>query len=133
MDEQLRGAVRQRAQVRCEYCHLLEIHSSLPFEVEHIIAEKHGGPTAFDNLAWSCRYCNAYKGSNIVGIDPETGEISPLFHPRRDRWGEHFRWRGPILLGLSPQGRATIAVLRINHPELVAVRQSLLGEGVSFG
>jgi len=88
MDEQLRQAVRAHARVRCEYCHLQEAHSSLPFEIEHIIAEKHGGESKFENLAWSCRYCNSYKGSNISGIDPSTKEIVPLFHPRRQRWEE---------------------------------------------
>ncbi len=103
MDEQLRQAVRQQAGSRCEYCHLLEAHSSLSFEVEHIIAEKHGGKSTAENLAWACRYCNAYKGPNIAGIDPSTEQIVPLYHPRRELWNEHFRWRGPFLIGLSPK------------------------------
>jgi hypothetical protein len=109
---------------------LAEAHSILPFELEHIIAEKHGGESTSENLAWACRYCNAYKGSNIAGIDPSTKRIVPLYHPRHERWDEHFCWHGPLLVGLSPQGRATITVLRINHPELVALRQSLIVEGV---
>jgi HNH endonuclease len=96
MEEQLRAAVRQRAGARCEYCHLAEVHSILPFELEHIIAEKHGGESIADNLAWACRYCNVYKGSNIAGVDPITQQIVPLYHPRRERWDEHFRWRGPL-------------------------------------
>lgn len=132
MDEQLRQAVRQHARLRCEYCHLAEIHSSLSFEIEHIIAEKHGGDSEFENLAWSCRYCNSYKGSNIAGIDPSTKRIVPLYHPRRERWDEHFYWHGSLLVGLSPQARATIAVLRINHPELIALRQSLITEGIAL-
>jgi hypothetical protein len=132
MDEQLRQAVRQHARRRCEYCHLAEAHSSLSFEIEHIIAEKHGGESTFENLAWACRYCNSYKGSNIAGIDPASREIVPLFHPRRERWEDHFCWNGPSLTGLTPGGRATVAVLRINQPELVALRQSLIAEAVSF-
>lgn len=132
MDEQLRQLVRRIARRRCEYCHLQEAHSSLSFEIEHIIAEKHGGESAIENLAWACRYCNSYKGSNIAGVDPSTHEIFPLFHPRRERWDEHFFWRGPTLSGLTPQARATIAVLRINHPELVALGKSLISEGISF-
>src|SRR5215831_4363533 len=132
MDPQLRLAVRRRAGGRCEYCHLVEAYTILPFELEHIIAEKHGGTNHPDNLAWACRYCNCYKGSNIAGLDPITQQIVALFHPRQGRWLEHFRWDGPRLVGLSPQGRTTLAVLRINHPELVALRQSLIAEGVRF-
>jgi hypothetical protein len=132
MDEQLRQAVRRNAQRRCEYCRLSETHSSLSFEIEHVIAEKHGGESEFKNLAWSCRYCNSYKGSNIAGVDPSTKQIVPLFRPRNDGWDEHFSWHGAHLVGLTSRARATIAVLRINHPELVALRQSLIAEGVSF-
>ena len=85
-----------------------------------------------ENLAYACRYCNGYKGPNIAGIDPQTGQISPLFNPREDSWPQHFRWDGAILVGLSAPARATIAVLRINHPELIALRESLLEEEVRF-
>jgi hypothetical protein len=118
MDPRMRAAVRARAEERCEYCRLPEAASFLPFEMEHIIAEKHGGPSSFDNLAFACRYCNAYKGPNIAGIDPLSGQISPLFHPRRDAWREHFRWNGTRLIGLSAPARASIEVLRMNHPEM---------------
>ena len=69
MDEQLRQAVRQHARTRCEYCHLAEAHSSLPFELEHIIAEKHGGQTVIQNLALSCTVCNRRKGSDLSSLD----------------------------------------------------------------
>ena len=132
MAEGLREAVRRRADGRCEYCRLPESHSALPFELEHIIAEKHGGKTVLNNLAYACRYCNAYKGPNIAGIDPKSGAVVPLFDPRRDRWRLHFRWKGPELVGLTPTARATVEVLRINHPEMVALRRSLMNEGVEF-
>lgn len=117
MDQRLRQTVRQHARGRCEYCHLDEEHSVLPFEIENIIAEKHGGLRVGENLALACRYCNAYKGPNIAGIDPSTDEVVPCYHPRRERWGDHFVRKGSVLTGLSPTGRVTIAVLRINHPE----------------
>lgn len=102
----------------------------LSFELEHVIAEKHGGETVLQNLAYACRYCNAYKGPNIAGIDPQTGHVVTLFHPRQDRWDDHFRWNGPELVGQTAVGRATIQVLRMNHPEMVALRKSLLKEGI---
>lgn len=132
MTEGLREQVAKRARGHCEYCRLPEERSVLPFEIEHIIAQKHGGQTIPENLAYACRYCNAYKGANIAGIDPATREVVPLFHPRRDRWRLHFRWNGPVLVGLTPAARATLEVLRINHPEMLALRRSLMAEGVEF-
>ena len=126
-------ALRERAEDRCEYCHFPMSRAELPFEVDHIIAKKHGGGSEPENLAMACFYCNSYKGPNIAGIDPETNEIVRLFHPRRDEWPHHFQWEHATLSGLTPMGRATIQVLGINHPDAVAVRESLVHEGVFPG
>lgn len=66
----------------------------------------------------------------MAGFDPETGQIVRLFHPRQDKWTEHFCWNGPELKALTQIGRVTIAVLLINDPETVAVREALQTEGV---
>jgi hypothetical protein len=100
------------------------------FPIDHIIAQQHGGKTAPGNLALACLRCNAHKGPNIAGIDPQTRVITRLFHPRRDRWDEHFHWRGARLVGSTAIGRATIAVLNINDPSSMAVRQGLIAEGL---
>lgn len=105
-----------------------QAYDELPFEFDHIIARKHGGPTLAGNLALACWACNHHKGPNIAGLDSQTGKISRLFHPRRHKWQQHFRWEGPVLCGLTPIGRATLAVLEINKPHRVALRQSLLEE-----
>ena len=47
----LSQAVQARAGERCEYCHFPQALSFLAFEVEHVVAEKHGGATVLDNLA----------------------------------------------------------------------------------
>jgi hypothetical protein len=73
-----------------------------------------------------------HKGPNIAGIDPATRNIVPLYHPRQDRWGEHFRWVGARLIGLTPRGRATIVVLAINDPVNMSLRRSLQAEGEAF-
>ena len=122
--------VRQRAATRCEYCHFPEVHAALPFQIDHIIARQHGGGNDFANLALACLYCNAAKGPNIAGIDPVSGGIVPLFHPRRDTWGRHFKWKGAWLDGRTPRARATIQVLQMNDPATVAVRESLIEEGI---
>ena len=126
MDEALRQLVRQRAADRCEYCQLPAEYTDAPFQVDHVIAEKHHGPTVEENLAWSCFYCNSFKGPNISGRDERTGAIVRLFHPRSDVWTEHFQWAGPVLIALTDVGRATIDVLRINDPDALEFRRLLL-------
>ena len=79
-----RERVAQRARYRCEYCHLPEQWTSLPFQLDPIIAGKHEGPTSFDNLAFACLHCNAFKGPNIAGRDAQTQQTVRLFHPRQD-------------------------------------------------
>src|SRR5436190_6760693 len=108
MSLSLRIHVWQRALSYCEYCQISQDSEDTVHEVDHVIAEKHGGQTVSDNLALACFHCNNRKGPNIAGIDPETGQISRLFHPRRDEWITHFSWHGPELVGLTPVGRCTI-------------------------
>lgn len=130
MQRQLIDLVRRRAAFRCEYCQFPERFTGLHFRIDHIIPEKHGGPTDSENLALSCIYCNSYKGANLSGIDPVSDEIVRLFYPRRDAWGEHFRWQDAVLVGRTPISRGTIAVLRINEPTAVALRRLFIRAGV---
>ena len=98
------------------------------------LAEKHGGQTLADNLALSCYYCNSFKGPNIAGIDPDGApELAvQLFHPRKQVWSEHFEWNGAVLTGITPTGRATISVLRINDSDAIEFRRLLLDAGHRF-
>jgi hypothetical protein len=130
MDRWLEEQVRQRAGGACEYCDMLQDFDEIPFEIDHILAEQHGGRTILANLALACFACNRAKGPNLAGIDSMTGRIVRLFHPRRDKWKRHFRWRGPTLVGRSAFGRATIAVLNINATHRIALRRRLINEGV---
>ena len=57
-------------------------------QVDHVIPEKHRGPTAMENLALTCYNCNAHKGPNLTGIDPETGDVTEIFNPRTNSWDE---------------------------------------------
>jgi hypothetical protein len=130
MDAAPTRLVWDRAGDRCEYCQLAQADSTLPFEVDHVIARKHGGPTAAGNLALSCFYCNSHKGPNIAGRDPRTRTITRLYHPRRHKWDRHFGWDGPVLVGRTAIGRTTVAVLNINEPEAVAARAALIEAGL---
>ncbi len=98
--------------------------------MDHIIALKHHGPTALENLALCCYNDNAHKGPNIAGIDPVSRQITRLFHPRVDYWDEHFEWNGPTLIGRTPIGRTTIDVLNINLPERLEHRRLLSKAGL---
>lgn len=122
--------VIRRARGRCEYCHLPEAAAVLQFHPDHIVAKKHRGRTTGSNLAWACFYCNSYKGPNIAGIDPVSGRLVRLFHPRKDTWSDHFEWFGAWVRGRTPVGRTTVQVLNLNHPDMLAVRRELRAEGL---
>jgi hypothetical protein len=107
-----------------------QIFDELPFEIDHIVAEQHGGKTALSNLALACFADNHHKGPNLGGIDPKTRKRAWLFNPRRNKWDRHFRWDGPVLIGRTAVGRATIAVLAINRSYRIRHRAQLIAEGV---
>lgn len=98
----------------------------VPFQIDHIIGKQHEGPATLGNLALACYHCNLHKGPNIAGKDRATRRMTRLFHPRRDRWQDHFRWHGAKLVGKTAIGRTTIAVLNINQSSYVLVRKALM-------
>ena len=130
MNAALIRLVWQRARACCEYCRMPQAFDPTPFEIDHIIAEKHKGPTVAGNLCLSCFYCNSFKGSDISGLDAVTRKLTPLFNPRRHKWSRHFRWEGPYLVGRTAIGRVTIELLRINDPFRVEFREELMEEGL---
>jgi len=125
----LRRQVITRAGNCCEYCLLNADDAWFPHEPDHIMSEKHGGPTTSENLALSCFDCNRYKGSDIASRDPETNELVPLFDPRRDQWADHFVIEGGTILALTPIARPTARLLRLNLPERTEVRETLRRSG----
>ena len=129
MDAATRNLVRQRADNRCEYCLLRQEYSHMAHHIEHIVAKQHGGSDDLDNLALACHRCNLCKGPNLTSVDMETGRIVPLFHPRRDRWTEHFAWSGPRIEGLTATGRATVLALGMNDARRLDLRAGILAHG----
>jgi hypothetical protein len=126
MESTVRDLVRRRAGDRCEYCQLKQEH--LPFatfHVEHIIPRKHGGDDNPSNLALACDRCNVHKGTNLSGIDPDTGVIVPLFNPRVHAWDDHFVLSDVTIIGLTAMGRTTVRVLNMNDARRVRLRASL--------
>jgi hypothetical protein len=125
----LRRLVVERAQARCEYCKISELAGLVAHEIDHIIAEKHGGLTEAENLALSCAPCNKYKGSDIASIDPETKQLTFLYNPRQNKWSDHFQLRDAYFVSSTPTGRVTIRLLQLNHPDRIAERELLIAAG----
>lgn len=101
------------------------------FEVDHIIPRARSGANDLSNLAFCCRGCNMRKHTAISGRDPVTGNMAPLFHPRKDRWSDHFCWSVDLVevVGLTPVGRATISRLGLNREPLVNLRRRMVKTG----
>lgn len=123
-------AVRERAGGCCEYCRLAQSSSFARFHVDHIIALKHSGTDADDNLCLACPDCNAHKGENVAALDPLTRDATKLYDPRQQKWDDHFKINSDAMLtGLTAEGRATIPVLRMNDEERVKQRLAELITG----
>lgn len=127
--------IAMRAGFLCEYCHTPEDFTTDTFNIEHILPILHGGSEAEGNLAYSCGGCNGNKHFHISWNDPDSGQSSPLFHPRKDKWEEHFSWSEELILlvGQTRKGRATIDLLKMNRPGLVNLRKALLAYGAHPG
>ncbi len=123
MNPKVRTLVRARSGNRCEYCQLHQDDSPLAtLHIEHIRPSKHGGSDEESNLCLACIDCNLHKGSNQTGIDPETDIITELFHPRLQKWNDHFQWNGLNIVGRTDTGRTTVRVLCMNGEERVELR-----------
>ena len=125
----LRRLVIQRANNRCEYCGISQVGQVATFHIDHIIPSVAGGETREDNLALACVSCSLRKGARQNLKDVETGQIVPIFHPRQQKWKEHFAWDSVRVVGLTATGRATRQALAFNRPMMLAIREEevLLG------
>ncbi len=132
MDEATRQRVILRAGNVCEYCLLPQSAYPVPFEIDHIIAKQHQGKTILSNLALACLHDNGHKGPNIASLDPasRSQRLVRLFNPRKHKWNYHLRYDGPVLVGKTAIGRATVVVLVMNDPVMVALRQELIEQGL---
>ena len=128
---ELRQQVFERARGSCEYCRSQARYASQTFSAEHIVPRAKSGLTELANLALACQGCNNHKYQKTEAIDPATNEFAPLYHPRQDRWDEHFAWSDDftLMIGLTPTGRATIAVLFLNREGVVNLRRLLYAVG----
>jgi hypothetical protein len=140
----LRRLVVARAANLCEYCLVAREDFPRSFHVDHVVAEKHGGPTAAANLAFACQRCNQIKGTDPGSIDwvrDAAGEIDwdrsllvRFFNPRRDRWAGHFELVTtadgvPRIEPRSAVGRVTVRLFDLNSLVRLTERQALAAVG----
>ena len=116
---------------RCEYCQTSESVTGIALEVDHIHPRSKGGETNYFNLCRTCSSCNTIKSDQTEAVDPLTGHTVQLFHPRRQPWSEHFTWDsdGARIIGITPQGRATVEALLMNNPRIVHARRLWVSVG----
>ncbi|MCY2987927.1 MAG: HNH endonuclease signature motif containing protein [Planctomycetota bacterium] len=128
---ELRRQLLAEAGGRCAYCRTPTSISGARLVVDHIVPEAAGGQTKLDNLCLPCHSCNEFKGAEIAGQDPVTREVLPLFHPRSQRWSDHFFWSpdGTEIIGTTAIGRATSRTLKMNNPLIVQARRLWVAVG----
>lgn len=103
----------------CAYCHSPERLLGIPLEVDHIIPSSLDSKTEFRNLCLSCRSCNAYKHDQTRAHDPQTKRKVRLFHLRKQKWSEHFKWNKNKTRII---GRATVEALQMNNKLITNLR-----------
>ncbi len=118
--------IRQRAGEACEYCRLPQESQEATFHVDHVLPRVQGGPTTLDNLALACVSCSLRKAARVTAVDPVDGQEVSLFHPREDKWNQHFVLTAEFHLeGRTATGRATVTALQMNRPAIVSIRREL--------
>lgn len=125
----LQRLVTERAQGKCEYCLIHQNVSIYSHEIDHIIALKHGGSTEADNLALACLACNRYKGTDLTSFDPISNAVVRLCNPRYHTWTEHFDLDGARIIGITPTGRASVLLRKLNAPARLLHRHMLIAQG----
>jgi hypothetical protein len=123
--------VFDRARGCCEYCRSQARFATQSFVVEHIVPRSQQGGHALDNLALACQGCNNHKYTKTEALDPVTGKTVSLFHPRQQRWRDHFTWNAEYthIIGMTPVGRATVEALQLNREGLINLRRALYAVG----
>ncbi len=125
----LRRLVFERATGLCEYCLIHQVDAHFTFPVDHIISRKHRGPTTAANLALSCLRCNVAKGTDLGALVSRLRLLVRIYHPRQDRWSDHFRLNGARIVPLTDIGEATVQLLDLNSAGRLLLRRTLAKAG----
>ena len=123
--DQIKINVRKTSRFRCGYCLLQQQYSPIIFQFDHYIPVAKGGTNDENNLWLACGNCNNAKSDNTECFDSATNLTVSIFNPRTQIWHEHFEWseNGAIIVGKTPTGRGTVALLKLNNERIVAVRR----------
>jgi hypothetical protein len=130
--DKIRRRVAEAFHHQCAYCRMPRRLIYAPVEVEHIKPKARGGTDEEDNLCLSCSLCNGHKSTKISAVDPSSGVEVALYHPRRQKWSDHFHWDETDhakIVGLTSCGRATIEALKMNEEDTLAFRQLMVAMG----
>lgn len=124
--------VAERAGHRCEYCHAPEKIFNFHFEVDHIFPLSLDGTDTEENLALACTACNLFKSDLIEAFDEATQSFVRLFHPRLDKWQDHFEIdiETARIQGRTEIGRATVSCLKINSTRQIRARLEWVQTGI---
>jgi hypothetical protein len=125
VSEPIRAAIVARARDLCEYCRLPQRGQVARFPVDHVLPRSSGGLTELANLALACPHCNGLKWAHQEWTDELSGNAVLLFNPRAQTWEDHFEWSAEnpvVVLGKTATGRATVACLKMNDPDMLAIR-----------
>jgi hypothetical protein len=125
IDPELRQRIVAHFQGRCAYCRSPLMLFPGSETIDHILPRAEAGPDDETNLCVSCWRCNLRKAARLTAVDPLSRRRARLFHPRRQRWSDHFTWNEDFtrLLGRTICGRATIVALDLNADEFVKARE----------
>jgi hypothetical protein len=131
ISQRVRQRVAETARYRCGYCLTSQQIIGPLLEIDHLFPEAHGGTSDESNLWLACPMCNGHKSDRINAVDPETEVTVALFNPRAEQWSDHFEWveGGTVIRGKTPTGRATVAALQMNHPDVVSARKLWVSVG----
>lgn len=102
---------------------------AMDLTTDHVVPQADQGETDESNLALACLWCNSHKWTQTKAADPKTGRTVSLFHPRLQKWADHFRWSAddPTRLeGVTATGRATIIALQMNSRRAMQIRRWLM-------
>jgi hypothetical protein len=131
ISKEVEQQLRSEAGTRCGYCHTSAVITGQRLTIEHIIPLVLGRTSEKGNLWLSCRRCNEYKGAQTEAVDPGSWQVVKLFNPRIQVWKEHFAWSsdGGMVIGLTPCGRATVELLKMNAADIVSARSLWVSVG----
>jgi hypothetical protein len=116
-----REAIRRAYRFQCGYCSVHENDVGSALEIDHFQPLSGGGTDEESNLVYAGPACNKAKGNFWSLSNTETR----LLHPKRDAPDDHMRLSSDgRLQPLTPTGAFHIRRLRLNRPQLVALRQA---------